>query len=134
MYDTSSLGPVSTGVGELFQIFRDGRGRTKSELAELTGMSRNTVSARVDALIAAGLLAPAGSEASSGGRPPARVALNGDAGVILAIDLGATHATVALTNLAAEILDMTTSQDVDISAGPTTVLDTVFAMGNDLLS
>src|SRR5215204_808422 len=134
MYDTSALAPTSTGIGELFQIFRDGRGRTKSELAELTEMSRNTVSARIDALLAAGLLSPAGSEVSSGGRPPARIALNGDAGVILAIDLGATHATVAVTNLAADILEMATTTDVDMAAGPTRVLDSVFRMGNDLLS
>ncbi len=96
-------------------------------------MSRNTVSARIDALLAAGLLTPAGSEASSGGRPPARIAFNGDAGVILAIDLGATHATVAVTNLAADILDMTTTTDIDMAAGPTRVLDSVFKTGNDLL-
>lgn len=133
MYDTSPANAAGTGIGQLFQIFRDGRGRTKAELAEVTGISRNTVSARIDALLAVGLLAPAGVEVSSGGRPPARIAFNGDAEVILAIDLGATHATVAVTNLAADILDMTTTTDVDMSAGPTRVLDGVFEMGDDLL-
>jgi len=120
-------------VGELFQIFRDGRARTKSELAALTGMSRNTVSARVDALIAADLLTGAGSEASSGGRPPARVAMNPGAGTVLAIDLGATHASVAVTDLAASILDFETVS-MEIGRGPHFVLDTVFEVGERLLA
>jgi glucokinase len=120
-------------VGDLFQIFRDGRARTKSELAALTGMSRNTVSARVDTLIAADLLTGAGSEASSGGRPPARVAMNPGAGTVLAIDLGATHASVAVTDLAASILDFET-HPIEIGLGPESVLDAVFDIGERLLA
>lgn len=120
-------------VGELLQVFRDGRARTKSELAGLTGLSRNTVSARVDALLAARLLIPAGAEASSGGRPPATLAFNADAGRILAIDLGATHATVAVTNLRADILGVHT-RAIDIAAGPEAVLDQVFDTGDELLA
>ena len=37
------------GAGEIFQILRDGRARTKAELATLTGLARSTVSSRVDA-------------------------------------------------------------------------------------
>ncbi|WP_426324047.1 ROK family protein [Microbacterium sp. E-13] len=134
MYETSTSAAVSgTGVGELLQIFLDGRGRTKSELAVLTGLSRNTVSARVDALLAAQLLVPAGSEASSGGRPPAKIAFNSDAGAVLAVDLGATHATVAVTNLAAEVLELH-SEELAIADGPRPVLDRVFEVGEQLLS
>ncbi|HYI33203.1 MAG TPA: ROK family transcriptional regulator [Glaciibacter sp.] len=133
MYEsTAQMGPGGMAVGELFQIFRDGRGRTKSELAALTGMSRNTVSARVDTLIAADLLTGAGSEASSGGRPPARVAMNPAAGKVLAIDLGATHVSVAVTDLAASILDFETGP-IEIGLGPETVLDAVFEMAERLL-
>lgn len=134
MYDTSPVSAAGTAIGELFQMFRDGRGRTKSEVADLTGMSRNTVAARIDALLAAGLLVPAGSEASSGGRPPAKIAFNRDAGVILAIDLGATHATIAVTNLAADILAMSSTAEISMSDGPTHVLDGVFDIGAELLA
>ncbi len=126
MHETSATaGSGGMAVGDLFQIFRDGRSRTKSELATLTGMSRNTISARVDALITAGLLIGAGSEASSGGRPPAKVAMNSRAGVVLAIDLGATHASVAVTDLAASILEFEANR-IKIALGPERVLDAVF--------
>jgi glucokinase len=121
------------GVGELFQLFRDARSWTRSELAEQTGLSRNTVAARVDALLAAGLLAPVGSASSSGGRPPAQLGMNPRAGLVLAIDLGATHATVAVTDLSASVL---TSQTIDLSIddGPERVLDAVFDIGERLLA
>ncbi|WP_345545003.1 ROK family transcriptional regulator [Microbacterium jejuense] len=123
---------VGTGAGEIFQILRDGRARTKAELATLTGLARSTVSGRVDALLAAGLVRPAGEAASTGGRPPARVAFNPLAGVIIAVDLGATHATVAIADLAADILSADT-HPLDISDGPEAVLDGVIAEANALL-
>ncbi|MEV5069227.1 ROK family transcriptional regulator [Microbacterium sp. LMI12-1-1.1] len=121
-----------TGAGEIFQILRDGRARTKAELATLTGLARSTVSSRVDTLLAAGLLRPAGEAASTGGRPPARVAFNPLAGVVIAVDLGATHATVAVADLAADIL-ISNTHPLDIADGPERVLDSVIAEGASLL-
>ncbi|MDW4571678.1 ROK family protein [Microbacterium sp. M3] len=120
------------GAGEIFQILRDGHARTKAELATLTGLARSTVSGRVDTLLAAGLLRPAGEAASTGGRPPARVAFNPLAGVVIAVDLGATHATVAVADLAANILTSHT-HPLDIADGPERVLDSVIAEGAGLL-
>ena len=69
--------PVDAGflarAGDLFQLLRDGRARTRAELAEQTGLARTTVAARIDALLAMGLVGPAGEAASSGGRPPSNV-------------------------------------------------------------
>ncbi|MBB4138328.1 ROK family transcriptional regulator [Microbacterium invictum] len=123
--------PVS-GAGEIFQILRDGRARTKAELANLTGLARSTVSNRVDALLASGLVRPAGEAVSTGGRPPARVAFNPLAGYVLAADLGATHATVAIADLTGRIVASRT-HPLDIAAGPETVLDVVIAEGGALL-
>ncbi|MCC2031198.1 ROK family transcriptional regulator [Microbacterium allomyrinae] len=122
----------TTGAGEIFQILRDGRARTKAELATLTGLARSTVSGRVDALLTAGLVRPAGEAVSTGGRPPARVAFNPAAGVVLAVDLGATHATVAVADLAADIL-VSNTHPLDIADGPERVLDSVIAEGVALL-
>ena len=127
-----ATGTANPGAGEIFQILRDGRARTKAELATLTGLARSTVSGRVDALLAAGLVRPAGEAASTGGRPPARVAFNPGAGVVLAVDLGATHATVAVADLAANILTSNT-HPLDIADGPERVLDAVIAEGASLL-
>ncbi|WP_435746328.1 ROK family protein [Microbacterium sp. PMB16] len=123
---------TNPGTGEIFQILRDGHARTKAELAALTGLARSTVASRVDALLAADLLRPAGEAASTGGRPPARVAFNPRAGVALAVDLGATHATVAVADLAGVILDART-RTIDIGDGPENLLDTILADGAALL-
>ncbi len=127
-----ATGAVSPGAGEIFQILRDGRARTKAELALLTGLARSTVSSRVDALVASGLVHPAGEAISTGGRPPARVAFNPLAGIVLAVDLGATHATVALVDLAGRILASRT-RALRIADGPAYVLDSVIAEGSQLL-
>lgn len=127
-----TAGAPIPGAGDIFQILRDGHARTKAELAALTGLARSTVSTRVDALLATGLLAPAGEAASTGGRPPARIAFNPRAGLILAVDLGATHATVAVVDLAGHILSSRTHPQ-DIADGPEPVLDAVIAEGAALL-
>jgi len=127
-----SPGGAGAEAGEVFQILRDGRARTKAELAILTGRARSTVSSRVDALLAAGLIRPAGEAASTGGRPPARVAFNPLAGVVLAVDLGATHATLGIADLAGQILH-TRLRSVDIADGPERVLDGVVADAQQLL-
>lgn len=121
----------TSSIGGLFQMFRDGRGRTKSELAALTGLSRSTVSSRLDALITANLLIPAGSELSSGGRPPARLVMNTEAGFVLGVDLGATHAMIAITDLAANVL-ASESVAVDIGLGPEAILNLVLDIGDRL--
>lgn len=113
-----------TGAGEIFQLLRDGVARTKAELAALTGLARSTVSSRVDALLTTGLIHPAGEAMSTGGRPPARVAFNPRAGTIIAIDLGATHATVAIADLGATILAAHT-RELDIALGPEAALRAV---------
>ncbi|WP_374460509.1 ROK family protein [Microbacterium sp.] len=127
------LATPSPGTGEIFQILRDGHARTKAELAALTGLARSTVASRVDALLAADLLRPAGEAVSTGGRPPARVAFNPRAGLVLAVDLGATHATVAVADLAGVILDART-RAIDIGDGPEALLDAILAEGTALLA
>ncbi|PCE16010.1 ROK family transcriptional regulator [Microbacterium sp. SZ1] len=133
MSDVLRAGPAtSPGAGEIFQILRDGQARTKAELAALTGLARSTVALRIDALLASGLLQAAGEAVSTGGRPPARVAFNARAGVVLAVDLGATHATVAVADLAGVILESHT-RGIDIADGPERLLDEILADGSALL-
>ena len=122
----------SSGAGELLQLMLDGTPRTRAELIKLTGLARSTVGSRVDALLAAGLLTPSGEAASTGGRPPARLAFNPDAGVVLGADLGATHALVALTDLHGRVV-AETALEIDISSGPQVVLDRVARTGRTLL-
>lgn len=126
------VAPTTTGASELFQLLRDGQPRTRAELATLTGLARSTVAARIDALMALGLIAPVGDATSTGGRPSSRFALNPSARIVLAADLGASHATLAATNLSGTVL-AETSTDMDISGGPELVLGWMIEASTTLL-
>jgi predicted NBD/HSP70 family sugar kinase len=110
------------GPGTVLQLIRDADGATRAELIASTGLARSTVTQRLDQLFAHGLLREAGESGSTGGRPPMTFAFNNDAGVVLAADLGATHARLALTNLDGEVLAEETGE-IEIASGPELVLD-----------
>ncbi|PTT62278.1 sugar kinase, partial [Arthrobacter sp. HMWF013] len=111
-------------AGDLFQLLRDGKARTRADLALTTGLARSTVASRIDALLLSGLVGPAGEANSSGGRPPSRFAFNPAARAVLAVDVGATHVIVAVTDLSGRVLaEQRLAQDV--AAGPEAVLDRV---------
>ncbi|PRB40554.1 sugar kinase [Arthrobacter sp. MYb23] len=120
-------------AGDLFQLLRDGQARTRAELAVTTGLARSTVASRIDALINSGLVGPAGEASSSGGRPPSRFAFNPAARVVLAVDVGATHVIVAVTDLSGSILaERRLAQEV--ADGPEVVLGRVVSAGRELLA
>lgn len=119
-------------TGDLFQLLRDGKARTRAELIALTGLARTTVAARIDALTALGFVGPAGEAASSGGRPPSRFVFNAGVKVVLAADVGATHASVAVTDLNGAILARH-SGALDVSEGPESVLTWVIRNCRTLL-
>jgi len=124
---------VQGGAGDLFQLLRDGKARTRAELALTTGLARSTVAARIDALIASGLVGPAGEANSSGGRPPSRFAFNPAVRVVLAVDVGATHMIVAVTDLNSNILaEQRLAQDV--ADGPEAVLARAVKEGLSLMA
>jgi glucokinase len=117
----------------VFQLLRDGRARTRAELSAITGLARSTVAARIDSLSAAGLIGPAGEAVSSGGRPPSRFAFQPSARVILAVDIGATHMLVALLDLRGAVLGEV-RENIDISAGPTPVLEQMVALCSQIFT
>ena len=119
--NSPSRGSSPTSAGALLQAIREGRATTRAELARYTGLARSTVAQRVDALLAAGLVHEAGGSASTGGRPASVLAFNHAAGVVLVADLGATHARVAVVDLAGTPLSETTA-DMDIARGPDEIL------------
>lgn len=118
--------------GELLSLIRAGTAVTRADLARLTGLARSTVAQRVDALLASGLLLEAGDTPSTGGRPATMLAFNHQAGVVLVADLGATHARVAVTDLAGTTL-AERAGDLDIALGPAEVLKWVSARFHELL-
>ena len=120
-------------AGNLFQLLRDGKARTRAELAETTGLARSTVAARIDALISSGLVGPAGEATSTGGRPPSRIAFNPGARVVLAVDVGATHVIVAVTDLGGHVIAERRLRQ-EVAEGPDVVLGRVVSAGRELLA
>lgn len=128
----SPAGLPAPGAGALFQLLRDGRPRTRAELAELTSLARSTIAARVDALIDSGLVTPVQGATSTGGRPPARFAMAAGARVVLAVDVGASHMALAVTDLSGQVLDEV-SEPQPVDAGPEHVLGRVAELGTSLV-
>jgi predicted NBD/HSP70 family sugar kinase len=123
----------SASAGALLHHVRTGRARSRAELVALTGAARNTVSARVDQLIAAGLLEEGGRGWSTGGRPPTLLRFNSAAGCVLAVDLGVTSVDVAVTDLSAQVL-ATVGHPIDIAEGPGPVLAEVDRLAQEVLA
>lgn len=76
---------------------------SRADLARRTGLSRSTISAIVADLLDTGLVREARTGESRGGRKPILLAFDYDAYSIVGIDVGATHVSVAVTNLRGEV-------------------------------
>jgi predicted NBD/HSP70 family sugar kinase len=127
------VGSVGGSPGQMLRLIRRGEATTRAELAGVTGLARSTVAQRVDLLIADDLVREVGEGPSTGGRPPAVLGFNPDAGIVLVADLGATHSRLAVSDLAGEPLEEL-SADLDIAQGPDIVLDWVAAGFAELIS
>ncbi len=93
--------PLSHSVLELIWA----RELSRADIARATGLSRSTVSEIVSTLLGTGLVVEGEEAASRGGRPPILLRFNDDAHVILGVDMGGSHVSVALINLRGELLD-----------------------------
>jgi predicted NBD/HSP70 family sugar kinase len=123
---------VSPSAGALLELIRREGAVTRADLGRLTGISRASISQRVDRLIESGLVRELSDQPSGGGRPPTSLVLASDVGVVLAADLGATHARLAVTDLAGNPL-AELAEDLDITTGPEVVLGTVETQLSELL-
>jgi predicted NBD/HSP70 family sugar kinase len=106
----------------VLQLIRNGQCSTRSDLVNVTGLARSTVTQRVEALSALGLVTELGEGKSTGGRPPSRLAFNSDGGVVLAADFGATQCRLAVSNRAGSVLAEEFA-DLDIALGPDACLE-----------
>ncbi|MCG5215989.1 ROK family transcriptional regulator [Streptosporangium sp. KLBMP 9127] len=107
--------------GQILQLIREGRCRTRKELIEHTGLSRSTITDRVDRLMEARYVRESGVAVSSGGRPPTVLEVDPSSRLLLVADLGAGHAGVALTDLTATPLAEEFTE-MRIERGPEEVL------------
>ncbi len=120
-------------TSDVFELLRDGQPRTRAQLADASGLARSTIAARIDLLMRMGLVAPYGGGVSTGGRPPSLLALNPSARVVAGADVGATHARIALADLAGTIL-VERRSDLDVATGPEQVLGWVEQQVGEMLA
>jgi len=105
-----------TGSGVVLDLIRSGI-TTRRELTDHLGWSRVTIGRRLTELLAVGLIIPDGSLASGGGRPRESFAVNKDAGVLLAADIGSSHTQVGVTDLVSNVLTASHA-DIGLYDGP----------------
>ncbi len=108
-------------AGQLLELVRTGKARTRRELLEVTGLSRSTITARIEQLVRAGYLRESGVESGARGRPSAVLAFDDSRGTVLAAELGATHARVAVCDLAGRVVGEL-FEELRIASGPEVVL------------
>ena len=115
---------VRTHVGEVLALFREHGELSRTDVIDLSGLSRSTVNQRLAALETSGLIAEIGGGESTGGRPSSRFALNRSRAVLLTADIGATGFVAAVCDLAGAPLRHL-SVHVDVWDGPQRVLGAV---------
>lgn len=118
----SGASRFDTSDGRIIRLVRDAGSMTRGGLIEATGWARSTVTRRVDALAERGLLAVDGEAESSGGRRAALLRFNGDAGRIIAADLGITHSRFATVNLLGRPVNDPSHLELDLSPGPDEIM------------
>ena len=104
-------------VGDVFALIREMRDTTRSELGQLTGLSRTAVAARVAALVELGLAAESDQAPSTGGRPATLLTFDADAGVVVCVAIGISRTRIAVTDLAGEIVSCA-DIDQEVALGP----------------
>ena len=108
-------------AGEILSLIASGAAISRSALLAASGLSRVTVTQRLNALISAGLVEETLRTLPSGGRPTRVLGINETAGFLLVADIGETHIHLAATNLAPDILAQSTIP-FSIAEGPATTL------------
>ncbi|HYO41140.1 MAG TPA: ROK family protein [Nocardioidaceae bacterium] len=116
-----NVGPGILSHGELLDLLRREGPRTRRDLLHVTHLSRSTLVERVTTLQRLGLLREGQRGPVGAGRPPVLLEVDDTSHTTLAIDLGAVHATVAVTDLSAQLL-RTQHLETDLSGDPMQLL------------
>ncbi|MGW3287301.1 ROK family protein [Streptomyces sp. NPDC001002] len=127
-----SLWRADEGPGRVLELITSGRARTRTAIAEATGLSRSTVGQRLDALFAADLVRESDKNIPSRGRPSRALQLNPSAGLLISVDIGEERTRVAVTDLDTVILADRVER-LAVGAGPDVLLDRITATVHDMI-
>lgn len=78
---------------------------SRARIAEITGLTKATVSSLVNELIESSLVDEIGAGESSGGRKPMMLLFNGTAGYAIGVDLGVHDILAVLTDLTGKVIN-----------------------------
>jgi glucokinase-like ROK family protein len=117
----------------VLNLIRQERTISRTDIARRIHLSRSTVSAIVNDLLAEEWLVESGTGKSRGGRRPILLSFNYQAGYILGIDAGATHLLAAVTDLDAKVV-AEIERPFDVSAGPEAGLETIVDIVGEILT
>lgn len=88
----------------VLRLIWEQRAISRADIARVMGLSRSTVSEVVGTLLSTALVDEAGEGESRGGRRPIVLEFQDEACVIMGVDMGASHVSVALTDLRGQVL------------------------------
>ncbi|MFB4349916.1 ROK family protein [Microbacterium sp. CR_7] len=121
-----------SGPGEVLDLIRERRALTRGDVLDVTGMSRMTVATRIDALLDAGLIVESGTERVAAGRPSRRLEFNTAHAFVVSANVDTTHTTVALTDLAGEVV-AGERIELAVADGPDRTLNAIAETAQSLL-
>ncbi len=97
-------------------------GLSRTDLADKMGLTRAALSLIVNDLLESGVVQEAEIRPVPSGRPPVTLEINPERGLVGAVDMGATHVSIALADFSARILEEI-EYPSDINRGPEACLD-----------
>ncbi|WP_127503019.1 ROK family transcriptional regulator [Actinoplanes solisilvae] len=121
------------GPGRVLELILTGSARTRTEIAQLTGLSRSTVGQRLDSLFDAMLVREGAENVAGRGRPSRALELNPTAGLLIAIDVGEERTRIAALDLSMAILGDRVAK-LAVGDGPEVLLDRITSMLRELIA
>ncbi len=114
--ETNHTSPRDTTRSRVFQVLSDHPRISRPQIAEITGLSRATVSVVIDELVESRLVVETGSGDSSGGRPPMILEFRPSAAYAIGAALYDYTWHIVATDLASNVVDSETATPTDNTA------------------
>lgn len=116
---------------DILDLFRLHGELSRTDVIEMSGLSRSTINQRLATLTSARLLSRVAGGESTGGRPSSRFSFNVDRAAVLTADVGASRFTVAACDLGGNPLESRTAE-IDVGDGPIAVLSAIDSAFHEL--
>ncbi|MCY1136962.1 ROK family protein [Actinoplanes sp. Pm04-4] len=128
----STVLTADDGPGWILGLITAGTARTRTAIAQVTGLARSTVGQRLDTLFDAQLIRESTESLPSRGRPSRVLELNPRAGVIISVDVGEDRTRMAILDLNMAIIGDRVER-LTLGDGPEVLLDRITALVRELI-